>query len=234
MNNLDSMKLLKNGLVYDGTGADAFKADILIEGDKILKVENTIEPEDGWEVVDIDGLSVSSGFIDAHSHNDWFAVKKEPLKYFDPFIRQGITTFITGNCGLSAVGFETDTPYVDKVGAGLFNYQDTTGVYPSVSEFFDVSPGLYGESVSDGTCHLSDCIRHSISPSAKRELQEFREAIIYRRILNAMILNTCVGHIKTNIILRKFTDYFRRTVRSHIHPTLEIAHLAEVKICIQT
>lgn len=137
MNNLDSMKLLKNGLVYDGTGADAFKADILIEGDKILKVENTIEPGDGWEVVDIDGLSVSSGFIDAHSHNDWFAVKTEPLKYFDPFIRQGITTFITGNCGLSAVGFETDTPYVDKVGAGLFNYQDTTGVYPSVSEFFD-------------------------------------------------------------------------------------------------
>lgn len=135
------MKLLKNGLVYDGTGVDAYKADILVDGEKIVKVENDICPEEGWEVVDIDGLSVSSGFIDAHSHNDWFAVKKDPLKYFDPFIRQGITSFITGNCGLSAVGFEADSPYADKVGAGLFTYNDTTGTYPDVAGFFEAIDG---------------------------------------------------------------------------------------------
>ena len=130
------MKLFKNALIYDGTGSEPFKGDILVENDKIVKVEDAIQPEDGWEVIDLDGLSVSSGFIDAHSHNDWFAIKKEPQKYFEPFIRQGITSFITGNCGLSAVGFESETKHVDKVGGGLFSFQNTTGIYPSVSEFF--------------------------------------------------------------------------------------------------
>ena len=94
------MILFKGGLIYDGTGTEPFKGDILVENDKIIKVEESILPEEGWETVDLTGLSVSSGFIDAHSHNDWFAIKKEPQKYFEPFIRQGITSFITGNCGL--------------------------------------------------------------------------------------------------------------------------------------
>lgn len=135
------MKLFKNGLIYDGTGSEPFKADILVQDDKIISVEKDIEPQEGYEIVDIDGLSVSSGFIDAHSHNDWFAIKKDTKKYFEPFIRQGITSFISGNCGLSAVGFESDTPYVDKVGAGLFGFRGTTGIYPSVSEFFDAIDG---------------------------------------------------------------------------------------------
>ena len=131
-----TMKLFKNALIYDGTGSKAFKGDILVENDRISKVENFIQAEDGWEVIDLDGLSISSGFIDAHSHNDWFAIKNEPQKYFEPFIRQGITSFVAGNCGLSAVGFESTSQHVDKVGAGLFSYTDTTGIYPSVSEFF--------------------------------------------------------------------------------------------------
>ena len=129
--------LLKNGKIYDGTGADAFTGNILVEDERIVEVGPALDAK-ADEVVDLDGLSVSSGFFDAHSHNDWFAIKKEPLKYLEPFIRQGITSFITGNCGLSAVGFEPDSPYADKAGAGLFGYRgDTTGVYPTVKEFFD-------------------------------------------------------------------------------------------------
>ena len=130
------MILFKGGYIYDGTGSEPFIGDILVDNDKIVKVEHDIPVEDGWDVVDLKGLSISPGFIDAHSHNDWFAIKKNPQKYFEPFIRQGITSFITGNCGLSAVGFDPDTQHVGKVGGGLFSYTDTTGVYPSVSEFF--------------------------------------------------------------------------------------------------
>ena len=135
------MKLFKDALIYDGTGAEAFKGDILVENDKIVQVAESITPEEGWEIVDLKGLSVAPGFIDAHTHNDWFAIKNEPQKYFEPFIRQGITSFIAGNCGLSAVGFEADSQHVDKVGGGLFSYTNTTGIYPSVSEFFKAIDG---------------------------------------------------------------------------------------------
>ncbi|MCR5326639.1 MAG: amidohydrolase family protein [Bacteroidales bacterium] len=129
--------LLKNGKIYDGTGSDAFMGDIIVEDEKIAAIGKDLKADDADKVIDLNGLSISSGFFDAHSHNDWFAIKKEPLKYFEPFIRQGITSFISGNCGLSAVGFEADSPNVDKVGAGLFGYRgDTTGVYPTVKQFF--------------------------------------------------------------------------------------------------
>lgn len=130
------MKLFRNALIYDGTGIEAFKGDILVENDKIVQVKDGIQAEEGWEVIDLEGLSVSPGFIDAHSHNDWFAIKNNPQKYFEPFIRQGITSFVTGNCGLSAIGFESESQHVDKIGGGLFSYADTTGKYPTVSEFF--------------------------------------------------------------------------------------------------
>jgi N-acyl-D-aspartate/D-glutamate deacylase len=135
------MKLFKSALIYDGTGEAPFKGDVLVHNDRILKVEGSIQPEDGWEVINLEGLSLSSGFIDAHSHNDWFAIKKAPQKYLEPFIQQGITSFITGNCGLSAVGFESESPNIDKVGGGLFSFHETTGVYPSVSEFFSAIDG---------------------------------------------------------------------------------------------
>ena len=138
---LKPMKLFKDGWIYDGTGAEAFRGDILVDNDRIVKVSDDIHPEEDWEVVNLNGLSVAPGFMDAHSHNDWYAIKNEPQKYFEPFIRQGITSFVAGNCGLSAVGFEADSQHVDKVGGGLFSYTDTTGVYPTVSEFFEAIDG---------------------------------------------------------------------------------------------
>ena len=164
------MKLFKNALIYDGTGSAPFNGDILVDNDKIVNVDKDIQTEEGWEVIDLKGLSVSSGFIDAHSHNDWFAVKKAPQKYFEPFIRQGITSFITGNCGLSAVGFDSDSPYADKVGGGLFSFQDTTGVYPTVSEFFDAIDGNTPCNIAVLAGHCS--ARASVAGYANRPLTE--------------------------------------------------------------
>lgn len=114
--------LLKNCRIYDGTGSDAVNGSVLFEGDRIIEVGDVDESR-ADSVIDLEGRSLASGFIDPHSHNDWFAIKTEPLKYFEPFIRQGITTFVTGNCGLSAIGFDDDTPYKDKIGGGLFLLQ---------------------------------------------------------------------------------------------------------------
>lgn len=97
--------LLKNAKIYDGTGAEPYVADILTVEDRIVRIAEGMD-EAADQVIDLKGKSVSSGFIDGHSHNDWFAIKKEPLPYFRPFILQGITTFVTGNCGISEIGCE--------------------------------------------------------------------------------------------------------------------------------
>ena len=94
--------LIKNAKIYDGSGKPAFLGDVLIEGERIVQLASSIPVESEFEVVDLKGLSLAPGFIDAHSHNDWFALRKEPIQYFAPFIKQGITTFVSGNCGLAA------------------------------------------------------------------------------------------------------------------------------------
>lgn len=127
--------LLKNAKIYDGTGKDAFFGDVLIAGDRIAEVAQAIDAT-ADEVYDLTGKSLSSGFIDAHSHNDWFAIKNNPLPYFEPFIRQGITTFVTGNCGLSATGFDDGCANADKMGGDLFFFNDVTGKYGDTDEFF--------------------------------------------------------------------------------------------------
>ena len=129
------IQLLKNAKIYDGTGSAPFRADILVEDDRIARIGEGLDvPAD--RVIDLEGKSVSSGFIDGHSHNDWFAIKKDPLPYFSPFIRQGITTFVTGNCGVSAIGFEGDCPFTDKLGGGLFSFEDSIGQYGMPADYF--------------------------------------------------------------------------------------------------
>ncbi len=112
--------LFKNGTIIDGSGAAPVQGDVLIEDDRILEVGGTITA-DADRVVDLTGLQICPGLIDAHSHNDFFYDREDAEKYYRPFIQQGITTQITGNCSFSPFGMEEDTPYRDKIGGGLFD-----------------------------------------------------------------------------------------------------------------
>lgn len=115
----ENMKILfKNGTVFDGSGGKPFAGDVLIENDRILKVGECSTEAD--EIVDATGLYVCPGFIDAHSHNDFFCDRDDSERFFRPFVEQGIATQITGNCSFSPFGTAEKTPYRDKLGGGLF------------------------------------------------------------------------------------------------------------------
>lgn len=117
----DRMKILfQNGTIIDGSGEKPYVGDVLIEDDRIVSVGGTIR-EEADQVVDLKGYQICPGFIDAHSHNDFFYDREDAEKYYKPFIEQGITTQITGNCSFSPFGMEEDTPYRDKIGGGLFD-----------------------------------------------------------------------------------------------------------------
>ncbi|MBO4631858.1 MAG: amidohydrolase family protein [Lentisphaeria bacterium] len=95
-----SSLLLTGGLVYDGSGNDPFPADLLLLDGKIMQIEpagNVVFP--GVKKQDLSGLSVSPGWIDVHAHSD-VSLLAAPEAFGK--ISQGITTEVSGNCGLSA------------------------------------------------------------------------------------------------------------------------------------
>lgn len=84
--------VITGGTVVDGTGAARFQADVLIEGDRIVRVAPGEDlSEQGDFVIDASGLVVAPGFIDHHNHVQ-NTIHERPLA--ENFIRQGITTLI--------------------------------------------------------------------------------------------------------------------------------------------
>lgn len=115
--------IFENGTVYDGTGAPGELRDLWIE-DGLIVSDNAFQADKADRVIDCGGLAVAPGFIDAHSHNDFFYDYQDSEDYFRPFIRQGITTQITGNCGFSSFGVEKESPHRAKVGGSLFRAEE--------------------------------------------------------------------------------------------------------------
>lgn len=118
--------IIKNSTIVDGTGKAAFKGDIAIRGEKIVKVGNVIGDAD--IVIDGSGLVVSPGFIDTHTHAD-NNILKYPMA--ENFIMQGVTTIVGGNCGMSQVPTKDLTfgqwlSKVEKAGISI-NYAHLVG-----------------------------------------------------------------------------------------------------------
>jgi len=89
--------LIQNGTVIDGTGSKGFIGNVAIEYDRITAVgETSLEGFD--KVIDGKGMVVCPGFIDTHSHSD-LKVLLDP--YVIPKIRQGVTTEVLGQDGIS-------------------------------------------------------------------------------------------------------------------------------------
>ncbi len=91
--------LLRGGRVVDGTGAPWRHADVLVAKGLITGVvpPGSFDGE-ADEVIDADGLVVAPGFVDIHSHSD-LALLARPGA--EEKLRQGITTEVVGNCGIS-------------------------------------------------------------------------------------------------------------------------------------
>ncbi len=98
--------LIQNCTIIDGSGAPAFSGSVGIERGK-LRVFRGAAPTQATEIIDGAGLTVTPGFIDAHSHGD-LTMRGEYATLSK--ISQGITTQIAGQCGVSMFPARTDDP----------------------------------------------------------------------------------------------------------------------------
>ena len=127
---------LKSGLIMDGTGEKGFVGDVLIENDRIKCVSKTPLEVD-CPVIDCTGLVISSGFIDSHSHNDSCIFFQKDLEYTEPFIRQGITTYVAGQCGFSAAGVEKGSPYGNETSFMPVSPDEKQSYWNTYADYFD-------------------------------------------------------------------------------------------------
>ncbi len=90
--------------IVDGTGNPWFWGEVGIEGDQITGIGDLFGAS-ARRVIDLEGAVLSPGFIDLHSHSD-FTTAAFPRA--ESMVTQGITTQLTGNCGLSPFPVEKE------------------------------------------------------------------------------------------------------------------------------
>lgn len=89
--------LIQNGTIVDGSGKDAYSADIAISGQRIVRIGH-LDGVEAARVIDAKGKFVAPGFIDMHSHADTVILGYPKM---ESMLHQGITTFVGCQCGHS-------------------------------------------------------------------------------------------------------------------------------------
>lgn len=119
--------VFRRATIYDGQGAPPAVGDLAVTGTRISAMG--VVPR-GRREIDAPGLALAPGFIDCHTHDDWALTQHQ----MTPKLSQGVTTVVTGNCGISAAPHVWGRPRPSPVNLHLVAPDHA---FPSFAGWFD-------------------------------------------------------------------------------------------------
>jgi N-acyl-D-aspartate/D-glutamate deacylase len=98
--------IVRNGLLFDGTGSKGIHTDVIIQQGKVKAIQKNAPTIEGAQEIDAEGKWITPGFIDIHTHYD---AEIEVMPGLEESLRHGTTTVVMGNCSISsALGKDED------------------------------------------------------------------------------------------------------------------------------
>lgn len=159
--------LLKHGKIIDGTGNPWFYGDVAIKGGIVYKIGNLFNLP-AKKIISAEGLIIAPGFIDVHTHIEDDEVKNP---YATNFIANGVTTVITGNCGLSRVDLGKYFLLLDSL--------HTSVNIASLIGHNDVRKAVMGEASREPTAAELDSMKALVSKAMKDGAVGLSTGLIY-------------------------------------------------------
>ena len=129
--------LVINARIADGSGNPWFPGDIGITAGMIEAVGKLNGQAEARQVIDARGHVVAPGFIDIHSHSEFLLPVKGHAQVLAPFVKQGITTIVTGNCGYAPAPVNPKTLDQMKSYTTFLKGEELPWQWRSFGEFLD-------------------------------------------------------------------------------------------------
>ncbi len=126
--------LIKDTMVMDGTGNPWFRGDVAVTGDRIEKI-GKIPPSSAGRVIDGRKLVTAPGFIDIHNHEDIVLMQDDHPQVLSPFLRQGVTTLVIGNCAYGAAPVKAENLDLIKGFLNLITGKDVPFTWNTMDEY---------------------------------------------------------------------------------------------------
>jgi N-acyl-D-aspartate/D-glutamate deacylase len=219
--------LIKGGTVIDGTGEEPLVADVAVKDGRIVSVGPT--SDDAAETLDADGLLVTPGFVDPHTHYD---AQLHWDGWATPSSLHGVTSVIAGNCGFTLAPLKPeDALYTQRMMARVEGMpleslqQGPSWEWRSFGDFLDALEGRIAVNAGFmvGHCALR---RHVLGDDAVERASTDDEVEVTARLLAQSLdaggLGLSLSRSYTHI------DGDGRPVPSRLASEEEVLHLCHV------
>ena len=181
--------------VLDGSGGEAYPADVAIEGGFIRAVGELSEYS-ARQVTEGDGRVLSPGFIDVHTHDDTSVIRTPQML---AKLSQGVTTVIVGNCGISAAPVKLAGDPPDPM--NLLGDADAFR-YPTFAEYVAAvdaaRPTVNVAALAGHTALRNNHMDRLDRAATATEIQAMREQLIEALDAGALGLSTGLAYLSAN------------------------------------